>query len=223
MAEVKLQTHDPYNPEVVVDLPGNSTLHTGSDNRTKKTPIKQVTKGKVLRRKEPLSKKISNSLFGGNVSEVRAYLVSDVIIPGIKNLIYDMFLDGLGIAMFGESQRRTSDKRYSGGGSRVNYGNYSKTGTRERREVRAPSRRYSFDEVILASRGDAEEVLDTLCDRIEDYGEATVGDLNDMLGVTGPFTDQYWGWRNLSSATIKRAREGFLLDLPNPENLKKGD
>ena len=78
---------------------------------------------------------------------------------------------------------------------------------------------HDFDEIILASRVEAEEVIDRLFDLVSRYESATVADLYEMVGVTGNFTDDKWGWTNIRGAGVTRVRNGFLLDLPRPEPL----
>ena len=45
---------------------------------------------------------------------------------------------------------------------------------------------------------------------------ATIGDLYDLVGMTGDFTDNKWGWDNLSRASTTRVRDGYILVLPRP-------
>ena len=50
---------------------------------------------------------------------------------------------------------------------------------------------------------------------IDQYGEATVADFYELVGVTGNgYTDRSYGWKDLKQAYISRVREGFLFNLP---------
>jgi hypothetical protein len=71
----------------------------------------------------------------------------------------------------------------------------------------------------LATRVEAEEVIDRLFDVVSRYETATVADLYEMVGVTGNYTDDKWGWTDLRGASVQRVRNGYLLDLPRPEPL----
>ena len=42
----------------------------------------------------------------------------------------------------------------------------------------------------------------------------SVADLNDIIGVTGSYTDNKYGWYDLSSAQITRDKSGYALKLP---------
>jgi hypothetical protein len=55
---------------------------------------------------------------------------------------------------------------------------------------------------------------------IEKYETVSVADLYELLGVTSSYTDEKWGWVDLREATIRRVRDGYLLDLPKPESLR---
>jgi len=72
------------------------------------------------------------------------------------------------------------------------------------------------EDIILRTRGEGEAVIASLSDLIEDYGVASVADLYDLVGITGSFTDNKYGWTNLRTASVTRVRDGFLLNLPRP-------
>jgi hypothetical protein len=84
---------------------------------------------------------------------------------------------------------------------------------------------YMLFEVALPSMRDA--VVDSLIGGIERLfqgdsrrrgaGEVSVADLYELLGVAADHTDQKWGWRTLGGASVRRVRDGYLLDLPQPE------
>ena len=76
-----------------------------------------------------------------------------------------------------------------------------------------------FDDIILATRDEAESVLNRMYDLLGDYKMVTVAELYTMVGISGDFTNENWGWRNLQSAKIRRVRDGYLIDLPRPEEL----
>jgi hypothetical protein len=76
---------------------------------------------------------------------------------------------------------------------------------------------HDFNEVVIPDRGQAEQVLDTLVDVVSTYGVATVYDLYELLGITGDFPDQKWGWDDLRASRVDRVRDGYLLNLPRPK------
>jgi hypothetical protein len=79
--------------------------------------------------------------------------------------------------------------------------------------------KHDFDEVVLESRGEAEEVLSNLVDSIIDYGQATVADFYDLVGIATNFVDGKWGWTDLRNASVSRVRGGYLINLPRTQPL----
>jgi hypothetical protein len=80
--------------------------------------------------------------------------------------------------------------------------------------------RHQFDDIIIESKPEAEEVLTVLVEAIEMYESCAVADLYEAVGLPTDFTDHKWGWFNLSSAYVKRDRVGYSLVLPKPEPLE---
>lgn len=60
-------------------------------------------------------------------------------------------------------------------------------------------------------------LLDNLIDCVQRYGMVTVNQMYDMVGVTGEYTDEYFGWTSLRTARVIRVRDGFIVDLPPAE------
>lgn len=79
---------------------------------------------------------------------------------------------------------------------------------------------HEFDDIVLATRVEAEEVLDRLFDLISRYQTASVADFYEMVGESKNQIDERWGWTDLRSASIVKLRgEGYLINLPKPELL----
>ena len=49
---------------------------------------------------------------------------------------------------------------------------------------------------------------------MEEYSFVRVADLYDLVGVTGLFTDNNYGWTNIRNAKIVRVRDGYKIDMP---------
>lgn len=75
-------------------------------------------------------------------------------------------------------------------------------------------------EIILDTKAECEDVLDTLIELIGKYECATMRDLLSMIGEPHNQTHEDWGWYDLRGARIHRVgRDGYLLDFPRPEHL----
>lgn len=211
------------------DFPSNSKHVEKADAKPEK--LEKITTGDVVQRKKPLGKRVTETFIGGDAKSVGAYVVMDVLIPAAKDTIADAVSQGIERMLFGEGRastsRRTGNKPKNG---YVSYNRYSGVGTapprhpamgRDEPQVSQRGRAtHNFDEIILATRPEAEEVIDRLFDLISRYESATVADLYDLVGVTGNYTDDKWGWTNLRGAGVTRVRgNGYLLDLPKPEAL----
>ena len=79
---------------------------------------------------------------------------------------------------------------------------------------------YEVREFILDNRGDAESVLDQIQDLMSEYGVVTVSDYYDLVGVSGQFTDNYYGWTDMNGMRTRAVRNGWLIELPSPRQLK---
>lgn len=203
-------------PQVLKPMDYPSNNHTKKQRVEKKEDkkVEKVTKGRVVKKKKSLGKKFTETFLGDDIESVSSYIIHDVIIPAAKNMMSDTVSNGVEMLLFG--QVRGSRTRRDKGKSHVSYSNYYKD-DRSRRPSDRPARnraRHNFDDIILETRGEAEEVLSHLVDLTEDYGMASVADLYDLVGITSNFTDNKYGWDNLSSASVSRVRDGYLIALP---------
>lgn len=176
-----------------------------------KKKIEKVVTGQVKTKKKNGLGKFMSGLVSEETPDIKTYLFKDVVVPTIKKTItdiVDMLLYG------GRGGRRGSTNA-----SRVSYRSYWDDPRDSRNEVRAVQA-YNYDDIILDSRGDAEEVLNQLNDLIDVYKIASVADLYDLVGITGNYTDNKYGWTNLSTAYVDRCRDGYRLKLPRALPLK---
>ena len=196
-----------------------------------KVVIEKVVTGDVIRRKKPLGKRFLSLFVSGDGKSVWQYVMFDVLIPAAKDVFADAVSQGVERMIFGESRsasRRTGSRPEKSHGGYVSYNRYSSTSRtppwqREsnRDEPRNLSRRaraaHNFDEIILPTRGEAEEVIDQIEGLITKYNQASVSDMYSLVGITGDFTDEEWGWTELRGAGVRRVTGGYLLVLPRPE------
>ena len=77
-------------------------------------------------------------------------------------------------------------------------------------------------ELVYGTRADAEDVLNGMSEIIDKYGFVTVADLYDISGLPGAYyTDSKIGWKgSIKEPTIRKVRDGYVIDLPKPEVLK---
>lgn len=220
------------------DLPSNSIrARKSADKQTPeeqpKKEVERVIYSSVNRRKKPIGKKIKETFFGGDPRDVTEHIVQDVVVPGIKNTVTDMLIEAIERAFYGEvrSGSRRGAARY-GRADHTPYNRYSSTGKPveklwngkpDPRNANGATKRgralHDFDEIILDTKSEAEEILDRLVGHCEQFEGVTVAELYTMLGEKPNFTDYKWGWDDLRDARTSRVRGGYLLDLPRPEPL----
>lgn len=175
-----------------------------------KKDIQPVAKAKTKKRSEV--KKFADVFIAEDITSVKDYIVNDVLIPAAKKAISDIITNGIDMILYGEAKGR--DRRRDGG-SRVSYTKYYER-DRDRDYDRGRTRRsvYDYDDIILDTRGEAEDVLNRMDDLIDAYGMVSVADLYDLVGISGNYTDNKYGWTNLRNAEVRRTRDGYLLKLP---------
>jgi hypothetical protein len=187
-------------------------------------PIQKVTSGN--RRRKPLSKQFRETFFSGDAHSIWRYLGSSIVVPSIQDLIIEIVQSGIERAVRGDRSRRTS----SGNLGRVNYRSYAP----QRRQLpwqddrppmpttisRQARARHQFDEIVIPTRQEAEEVLDRMYDILSRYESVSVAEMYELVGLTSSHTDHTWGWLELTGSAVRRERSGgYLLDLPDPEHL----
>lgn len=210
------------------NFPSNSHKQKETVKEEESKKVNKVVTGKVVTKKQSMGKKFMKNFISEDVDNVGDYIIHDVLIPAAKDTLYDIFRggidvlkNGLEIALLGDRRPSRSSRRDSGR-SRVSYNSYyDKKDSRERdrdkdrgRDRDRRNSKHNFDDITLETRGEAEEVLNHLVDLTIDYGQASVSDLYDLVGITGSFTDNKYGWEDLSKASVSRTRDGYVLNLP---------
>jgi hypothetical protein len=184
-----------------------------SENNTEKKKIEKVVSGTAKLKKKSEIRKFTDIFIAEDASKVKTYILSDVIVPAAKKLISDIVKDGIEMILYGGTDR--GGRRSNG--FRADYVSYNKYSERrdDRRGSDSRTRTgYSYDDIILETRGEAEEVLSRMDELIDMYGMVTVADLYDLVGVSGNYTDNKYGWVNIRNAEPVRVQDGYMLKLP---------
>jgi len=208
------------------DFPPNSEV---SKRQPEEKHIERITTSEPVRKRKSLGKQFKETFIAGDMKTAVRYVVMDILLPAAKDMIFEAGQGGLDKLIYGESRRhRGSTHPQSGPTGYVSYNRYSgpmggSIGSRMPSSQRAISRqaraRHDFDEIVLDSRTEAEQVIDQLFEVVNRYGSVTVSDLYDLVGLSSSHTDNKWGWTDLGGAGVSRIRDGYLLDLPDPSPL----
>ena len=213
-----MANEDKVKLDTGVNFPGNSLGKGPKEVIPDKKELDPVVKSKVIRKKKPLGKQLAETFIEEDRNSVGHYILFEVLIPAARDTLASIIKGATDMFLYGTSQ--TPVNRQS------SYGNpiisYNKSYASPKPQVRSMvgGRKYNLDQIIIPDKFEAELVISSLCDNLEQYGSASVADLLDLVGATGEFTDQDWGWDNLSTAGIRRVREGYLLILPPIKSLR---
>lgn len=175
-----------------------------------KKRVDKVVSGSVKTKKKNELSKFAKSFISEDAKDVKSYVVDDIVIPTAKNVIFEIINNVTDMILFGKrgSRGRTV------GSTRTSYRSFYDDRNRkpsERVETRA---RFDYDDLVFASRGDAEAVLDELFLALKTYRVVTVADLYDAAGESAPYTSNKYGWTSLAGAEVSRVRDGYVIDLP---------
>ena len=179
---------------------------------TEDKKIQKVVQGSVKTRKKPGLTKFTDVFISEDASNVKTYILTDVLVPAVKKLVSDIVRDGIDMILYGSTGGRGS----SSSGSKVSYRDYydRRDGHRASSSESRARNRFDYDDIIYNTRGDAESVLSLMCGALEEYKIVTVADMYDMAGLTEPYTSNRYGWTNLRTAEVQRVRDGFIIKLP---------
>lgn len=201
---------EPEVNKIYENLPDNS--HKARADKKQVTDGKRaekVVKGKVTTKKNDL-RKFTDIFISEDVANVKEYILYDILAPSIKKAFYDIVVDSLNMTLFGgrNGKRSTADK--------ISYKDYNGISRRDDRKYSSTrtSSGYSYDDIILETRGEAEAVLSRMDELMETYEIVRVADLYDLVGITGEYTDNKYGWTNIHNAEIERVRDGYRIKMP---------
>lgn len=172
--------------------------------------IEKVITGPVRTKKKTGFDKIKNEFISEDAKNIKSYVFGEVLIPAIKKAISDIVTDGIDILLYGESRGRSRRSAVD----KISYRSYY-DGYPQPRDSRSLSYSpYTYDDIILSTRGEAEEVLMRMDELMETYKLVRVADLYDLVGISGNYTDNKYGWTNIRNAEIVRVRDGYMIKMP---------
>lgn len=205
------------------------SLEASPKVKPKLQPI--ISQGKARTKKKNGLGKIAGSIISEDAQNVKSYILLDVLVPSIKKAISDIVVNGIDMLLYGESRHNKSSNA-----GRVSYRNYQDYGsdrssssrtrdsrdTRERGDTRVGRGSVSlFDNVIVDSRGEAEDILSRLGECLEQYNVVSVADLYDLANITTfPHTYHNYGWKSIASAKVVPVRDGYEIVMPPVESIK---
>ena len=181
--------------------------------------VEKVVTGVAKVKKKSEVSKLKDIFISEDASNVKSYIIMDVLVPAIKKAIADIVTNGIDMILYGE----TGHSKRSSSSSKISYRSYYDRRDDDRRYDRDRSlvkQGYDYDDVIIETRGEADAVISRMDEIIDMYGRVSVADLYDLVGITGNYTDNNYGWTNLASAEPIRVRDGYVIKLPKAMPIK---
>ena len=195
--------------DILKDLKPNSDKYKERTKTESEKNLGRIVTGNVSVKKKNDIQKFAETFVKEDLNTVKSYIWTEVLLPAFKAVISD----SVNMMLYGETSRnrKTNNRR----ASQVSYSSYydRPNDRREPNYVRSASR-YIFDDLKFEDRGDADEVLSTLDDLLNRYPSVSIADLNELVGITGRYTDNKYGWTDISQAYIERTRDGYSLRMP---------
>lgn len=210
--------------ELYENLPDNSHKSRTERAAMKEKPPEQdkraekVVHGKVKAKKNE-TRKWTDLFISEDVANVKSYILMDVIVPSIKKAFYDLVVGTLDMSLYGGrggGKRPTADKV----SYRTDYNSISRRDDRSYSERNRTSSGYSYDDITVETRGEAEMVISRMDEIMDEYDQVRVADLYDLVGITGDYTDNKYGWTNIQTARVVRTRDGYKIQMPRAIPLK---
>lgn len=199
----------------IINYPPNSHKSKVEESKENTKRVEKVVTGPVKIKKKSEVRKFADIFVADDVANVKGYIVNELIIPTIKNTISNIVRDGIDMLLFGSPRR---DNKPRGAIGHVDYTKYSRDEPRTTNATRSAI--YRHEDIVVDTRGEAEEVITQMEAVIETYGMVSVADLYDLVGISGNYTDHKYGWTNLHNAEPIRVRDGYMIKLPKALPLK---
>lgn len=164
--------------------------------------------------------KLGKAIINDDFDKIGEYLVSDILIPSIKQTLNALGKNFLDMLFFGEAK---SNYGYGSNASSYHnaYNTYSYNTPKRKTEMREQGDWFLFSSSSINSKGDAEVILAKLDADLRRYGRADVAALYEYANETAPHTYYGYGWYNLNEAKTVFGPDGcYCIKLPRPIPLK---
>ena len=173
--------------------------------------VEKVVKGTTKTKKKSELSKLKDTFISEDASNVKSYIIGDVLIPAAKKAISDIVSNGIDMILYGG---KAPDRNRRGSSNYVSYRDYSRRDD-DRRYSSSNTRRSDFEDIVFDYRSDAEAVRNQMFDIIDRYGFCTVSDLYDMADRTPPYTANRYGWTSVQGSEVVRlSGGGYIIKLP---------
>lgn len=180
--------------------------------------LEPVVSGTATVQKKSGFGKIASSIIVEDIKSVGSYILTDVLIPAFKRAISDSTVNAIDMLLYGKTG---VTKTTTTNAPRISYGSYYTgssryyTSSEPKTQYQVHSDAFNFDTILYPTRGDAEAVLESLCDLLESRQVVSVGDLYDLSRIeTTNYMVEKYGWTSLRGAEVVRRGDDYAITLP---------
>lgn len=221
MAEVDLNLKSSLE-----QLPSNSDKTKNKEEKHEEIKLDKVVTGNVTVKKRGFFKRFKKSMVSEDAENVGGYVFHDIIVPTIKDLIFDAARGALEMVLWGSTSGRRGRKGnvpYNSLNEKSTYQYNGRTNgsSREERKSRRNYNYFDISEMVFDRRSDAEDVLYQLRMVLEEYPSVSVANFYDVLDMSAPYTAENYGWTDLKDADVRKCKGGYYLDVPDPRVINK--
>lgn len=194
-------------------LPSNSHKSKEQERQQYSKPekkIEPVVSGKATVKKKSGIVRLADVFLPEDVSSVKEYILVDVIIPKIKNMLHDIGSEAWD-SFWGISGRSGS----RGTASKVSYVSYDRY-SRDKQPETPRRSGVNYEDIIFSTRGDAESVYDRMAELCDTFNAVSVADMYELADVPNDnYTLNKYGWTSMEGAQVVRlSGGGFAIKMP---------
>ena len=211
----------------MADNKSGNSIYDGPNQTTdySRAHLDKVVKNSTSIKKETLADKFAKTFNKESLSEFGSYIFKEYVVPKVKDGLYAIMTGAIDTMFgFGNDKHREYDR----GRTSYNYVSYDKYSRRPTRYAEPSYAQKAFsitslqyDDIEFEIKKDAESVLMSMCDIIEQDGAVSIAQFYELADVP-TYNYQYnkYGWTNLSTAYVKTLAGGkFTIKFPKAEEL----
>lgn len=200
-----------------MDGPYNS-LNQDYPSNAKKDVAKHVTESVATSSgtvKPNTFKRVLRAFFAEDAKSVKSYILTEVILPEVKRLFYDIIINGSHRLIFGSNGAPVNTNTGFTPYSSIANGTRALLNTGVQSARTANYSVYDYNNLLYSTQKEAEAVLGELIKLYKTYGFVSVGDLFDLSSQETKSTDYDYGWSfDISTVGVRPFAGGYIINLP---------
>ena len=194
----------------------NKSINGELTQKEEEKKVGPVISGSATSQKKTGLSKFAESMIATSASDLGSWILSDVIVPKVKDTISSIVTGGINMLLYGKNTPSSSGTTLS----KVSYGSFYSSKNTELLRAGTNNPVFDYDNIVFDNRGDAEAVLTAMEEIIDRFGVVSVGDLYDLADVPAPsYTAHKYGWSSMRNAQVLRCRDGYVLKLPRATSI----